>query len=197
MSRKIGVLTGTFDPIHLGHTELAHAAAVKFGLERVLLWVNADAGHKRNVSAYEVRLQMVRLAIHGDPLFEVLEGELSRRPHVFEAFRDLAAQREPDELIYLMGADTLATIPRWDNVESVVETATFGVAERPGSSSAMEAVTRGLDDLGERLKFGTFEFDKHTHASSRKIREAVHRGIRPLSLDPRVFEFIQEHGLYR
>jgi nicotinate-nucleotide adenylyltransferase len=198
MSRRAGVLTGTFDPVHLGHVELAEAAVRRFGLEFVLLWVNAEAGHKTGVTPYADRVAMVKLATAGHDGLLVYEDDGAMRPHRMKSFLGLSSEYPGTELLYLVGADTFALLDRWDDIESVVDQATFGVAERPGAQADVVGQVRArLGGLGARLKAQTFELEEHTRASSRRIRDAVREGRRPESLDPAVYEYVRAHDLYR
>jgi nicotinate-nucleotide adenylyltransferase len=195
---RVGLLTGTFDPIHLGHVALARGARDKFDLDEVVFWVNAEAGHKVGVTPYKDRVAMVRLALVGEKHLRSYDGELAKRPHVISSFMALAQEFAPHELAYIVGADTFETIDRWDFVESVVRSGTFLIAKRPGAAESVVAdVKTRLGELGRYLKAESFEFAGYTQASSRKIREEVARGGRPEALEPSVYDYIVTHDLYR
>jgi nicotinate-nucleotide adenylyltransferase len=198
MGGRAGVLTGTFDPIHLGHIALAEGAISQFDLDFVLIWVNAGAEHKSGVTAFGDRLAMARLAVAGHDRLRVYEGHAVLRPHVMSSFSSLERDYHGTQLVYLLGADTFATIDRWDELESVVKQATFGVARRPGAGTdAISQMRARLGELGEDLKAQTFDLAGHTQASSRKIREDIRAGRQPESLDPKVYDYIKAHNLYR
>jgi nicotinate-nucleotide adenylyltransferase len=199
LSRRIGLLTGTFDPIHLGHIELAEAALRVFELERALIWVNAEAPHKVGVTPYADRLAMTKFATGGHDGIEVYEGELSAQPHNMSTFLKLAGRYADAELCYIVGADTFANIYRWDDVQSVVEHTTFLLAER-GSKQAHTVVRELSERLGassEHLRVELFEFAGHNEASSLRVRAQLRAAGRPDVIDPRVYQYILENRLYR
>ena len=195
---RLGLLTGTFDPVHLGHVALAEAAIREYALGRVLIWVNASAGHKVGVTAYQDRLAMMRLAVRGHDKLDVYEGGLSDRPQVSKWFRELEREFPADELVYIVGADTLMTLDRWEDVESVVDNSTFAVAERgEGTAGLLEELRSRLGPLGQSLRASVFSFEEYGEASSSKVRVQVRAGGRPSALDERVYEYVLSRNLYR
>jgi nicotinate-nucleotide adenylyltransferase len=151
MTIRIGLLGGTFDPVHRGHVALARLARTRLGLERVLL---APAGVQPSKSgevpgaSWEDRLQMVALAIEGVEGLEASAVDAPRgdgRPNfssetVSRLAAELAAEAETDidmakgapEIIFLMGADTFGGFRRWHDPEGLMRRADLGVASRPG-----------------------------------------------------------------
>ena len=194
------MLTGTFDPVHLGHTAMAGAALATFKLDQIWLWINAEAAHKAGVTPFADRLAMARLAVAGSERLSVYEGELSRHPHNnVETFAGLARRHPESELYYIVGADTLATVDRWDDVETVVTQTTFLVAER-GSVGAVRVADElrwRLGALGDRLRAEVFEFAGYDGASSLRVRAQLAAGEWPEALDERVYQYTLAHNLYR
>lgn len=199
MSRRIGLLTGTFDPIHFGHTELAEAALSVFGLERVLIWLNAEAPHKVGVTPHDQRLAMAKLATAGNGRVQVYAGEFSNQPHNMRTFLKMAGSCPDAQLGYIVGADTFANVYRWDEIQSVVKHTTFLLAERGSkrASLVVQELRERLGPLGEQLRVEVFEFTGHDAASSLGVRAQLAAGERPAAVDPRVYEYIATNGLYR
>ena len=139
---KVAIFGGTFDPIHLGHVEVATAAADEFGLDRVLFIPAGQPPHKakRELAPYEDRLEMVRLACEDDPRFEASrleepgQGAPSYSIHTIERVRE---ELGPDDRLFvILGADAFNDLPTWYRVEDVVRLAEFIVVSRPGEPVA-------------------------------------------------------------
>ncbi len=197
---RLGVLGGTFDPVHRGHLALAGAARDELGMEQVLFVPAGQPWRKtgQEIGANEDRLAMLRLALEGDPSFQIatLELERSGPSYTADTLEALAAQRRGDELYFIVGQDALADLPNWVRPERILELARLAVARRPEvSAEAREEAQRRVPGLRERvvwLKMPPVE------VSATEIRERVRRG-QPISgmVPPAVERYIGEHGLYR
>ncbi len=163
---RTGILGGAFDPPHVGHVALARAAIEHFDLERLLVLVVEDPGHKRTTTPAETRLALARLAFEDVPGAEV---ELD--PHSRTV--DFLEERRPDDAVFILGADELADFPSWKQPERVLELVRLGVAMRPGVPE------RQLEDVRARLpapgRIEYFEMEP-VAVSSTEIRERVARG---------------------
>jgi nicotinate-nucleotide adenylyltransferase len=135
---RIGILGGTFDPVHLGHLALAEEAREVLGLDRVLFVVAGDPWQKagRVVVPGQLRLAMVEAAVRGNPAFEASRVELDREGPTFTvdtletlAARGRAAGAEPD-LWFLLSADALAGLRTWRRPDRVLQLARLAVAPR-------------------------------------------------------------------
>jgi nicotinate-nucleotide adenylyltransferase len=194
---KIGLLTGTFDPIHLGHVALAQAAMRACALDEVWFLVNADPAHKLSATPYSDRLAMVELAIAGQVGLQVYLGPQAEAPHVISTFEAIESEYPGSSVVYILGADTFARLDRWQDVQSVVTNASYAVAFRLGTPRhAIADLKLRLGELAGRLHISQFEFDDHGLASSTDIRRKVRAGERSLALDPRVQDYIASHQLY-
>ncbi len=153
--RRIGLLGGTFDPIHRGHVELARLARERLRLERVLLAPagvqpvksGEGSGVESGGASWEERLAMVELAVEGVEGLEASAVDAPRgdgRPNfssetVARLAEELAGDGgEPAEIIFLMGADTFAGFRRWHDPLGLLQRADLGVASRPGYVLARE-----------------------------------------------------------
>jgi nicotinate-nucleotide adenylyltransferase len=182
-----GILGGAFDPPHVGHVALARAAVEHFGLERLLVLVVEDPGHKRTATPAETRLELVRLALEDVPGVEV---ELD--PHARTV--DSLEERRPEDAVFVLGADELADFPTWKRPERVLELVRLGVAMRPGVPE------RQLEDVRARLpapgRIEYFEMEPMA-VSSTEIRDRLARGESIEGLvPPRVADEIARLGLY-
>ena len=183
---RIGILGGSFDPIHHGHLILARAAKEELGLNRVLLMPANKSPHKTDTkpATAEDRLEMVRLAIEGEEGFEVSDVEL-RRPapsYTVETLRELKKSHPQDEFVLLIGADNVATFDTWREPGEIRHLAQIAVLDRAGSGAAHDWPTvRRLVDI-----------------SSTDIRARAADGLSIRYLTPqRVCDYIATHSLYR
>ncbi len=197
---RLGVLGGTFDPVHRGHLALAGAARDELGLEQVLFVPAGQPWRKtgQEIGANEDRLAMLRLALEGDPSFQIatLELERSGASYTADTLEALAAPRRGDEMYFIVGQDALADLPNWVRPERILELARLAVARRPEvSAEALEEAQRRVPALRERvfrLKMSAVE------VSATEIRERVRRGQPIRGMVPAAVEgYIREHRLYR
>jgi nicotinate-nucleotide adenylyltransferase len=189
---KIGVLGGTFDPIHNAHLLLAEQAREQLGLKKVLFIPAGDPWRKafRRVVPAEHRLAMTKLAIQDDPGFVVDDCEIKREgaSYTADTLRELHKRHAKDELYLLLGEDALADLPFWREPETIAEAANIVVAPRGG------VVLPELPfdpDRVVRIKMPYMEI------SSTDIRERAKAGrsLRYLVPDA-VAAYIKEHKLY-
>lgn len=184
----VGVLGGAFDPPHLGHLALAREAVRRFRLDRLLVRVVADPGHKDVDTPPLVRLHLAELA------FALLdEAEVSLDPHARTV--DSLAELGLDDPLFLIGADEFAAFLDWKQPERVLELARLAVATRPGyPRRRLDAV---LARLERRDRVVLFPLEPVSLSSS-AIRARVAAGG---SLDglvpPAVAAEIERLGLYR
>lgn len=196
---RLGIMGGTFDPIHMGHLVCAEQAREALGLAQVLFVPAGRPAFKRDreVADGAVRLKMCRAAVAGNPAFAVSSLEVDR-PGITYAVDTLRALREelPDdvELVFITGADAALTLPRWHQSDELARLATFGAATRPGFSLGAEAV----EDLRRRgfdiRPFAVTGLDISSSELRRRVAEG--RTVRYLLPDA-VRAIIEEEQLYR
>jgi nicotinate-nucleotide adenylyltransferase len=187
VSPPIGVFGGAFDPPHVGHVELARRGIDHFALDRLLVQVVEDPGHKEVGTPPQIRLHLAELAFA--PLDE---AEVAVDPHSRSVDSLLALGL--DDPVFLIGADEFVSFPTWTAPERVLRLARLGVATRPGVDTArLEAVRSGLE-RPDRVEF--FEIEP-LPVSSSDIRARLAAG---LSVDglvpPAVAAEIARLGLY-
>ena len=184
----LGILGGAFDPPHVGHVELARAAIDHFGLERLLVLVVEDPGHKRTATPVDVRLELTRLAFEDVPEAEV---ELDRHARTVDSLEERLL---PPDAVFLIGADELADLPGWRRPERVLELVRIGVAMRPGVPEDRLRDARARLPAPDRIEY--FEMQPSA-VSSTAIRARVARGEAIDGLVPsRVADAISRLGLY-
>jgi nicotinate-nucleotide adenylyltransferase len=186
---RLGLLGGVFDPPHNGHVALARAATEHFGLERLLVLVNEDPGHKHAVAPAEARLELARLAFDGVVHVEIA---LDRHPRTVELLEEL---EPPTDAVFVLGADELADFDTWKCPERVLELVRLAVAMRPGVPVGRLREARTRVPAPDRIL--SFEMAP-VPVSSSEVRERVARG-EPIDdlVSERVAEAIARLRLYR
>lgn len=139
MTRRLGVLGGTFDPVHFGHLDAAAAARSAFGLDEVVFVPSNDPPHRPvepHASAFH-RLALVALAINGINGYRVSDVELLRDGSCYtsDTLRALHdAGWAPSQIFFILGADAFAEIATWHEFPAVLDSAHFAVIARPGTT---------------------------------------------------------------
>ena len=200
MTERIGIFGGTFDPPHLGHLILASEAHVQLKLTRLLWVLTPVPPHKMNrpISSLEDRLAMVRLALNDEPSFELSNIEIERPgPHyTLDTIRVFSSQYPNADLILLLGGDSLRDLPTWYRPADLVAACRqIGVMRRPGDSIDMHALEKKIPGLKTKVKF--VEAPLLEIASSEIRRRAARDLPFKYYLLPAVYQYIQEHHLYR
>ena len=198
---KIGILGGTFDPVHLGHLIIAEETMSALGLDRVIFVPAGDPWMKVGIpiSPGPNRLAMVLDAVAGNPAFHVSPVELDRSGPSYtvdtleELQEDYGSQTE---FFFIIGADALKDFGQWRKPERVLELCTLAVVGRPAQEaldlSVLEAMIPGIGNRVEMV------YGVAISVSSTNIRERIaeDRPIRHL-VPPVVESYIREHGLYK
>jgi|CXWL01.1.fsa_nt_gi nicotinate-nucleotide adenylyltransferase len=192
---RIGILGGTFDPVHNGHLALAGAARDHFGLDTVLFVPAGQPWRKtREITAAEHRLAMLELAVAGDDALGISDVEL-RRPgptYTADTLDALAGERLDDAFWFVLGADALADLPRWRDPERIVRHAVIAVAPRTGHE--IDTAIAALPVLAGRIE--SFPMPPWDHSSTEiRLRAARRESLADL-VPPAVEQYISDHGLY-
>lgn len=197
---RIGVLGGSFDPVHIGHLALAEEARDQLGLARVYFVPAGEPPHKldRRLTPVEDRVQMARLAIAGNRAFEVSRADADRPgPHyTVDLIRILKAQLTPAaELYFLMGYDSLVDLPKWYRPAELLASCRLVALTRPNIDldwADLEARLPGIRARVTLLDMPELEIASH----DLRGRVAAGRSIRYFVPEP-VREYICARGLYR
>jgi len=196
----IGLLGGTFDPVHLGHLDVAHAALEALSLERVI-FIPAHVPPHRAVPAASGadRLAMVKLAIDGEPRFETSTIELDAAGPSYTSVtidRFLANGHAKADLCFVAGADAFSSVASWHDYPALLDRCHFAVVSRPGFPAS--EIPKQIPGLAEHMT-GIFLIDAPTApVSSTGVRACISRGAPLAGLVPdAVAEYIGAHRLYR
>jgi len=190
---KLGILGGTFDPVHTGHLIIAECARELLGLEKVFFVPAGNPPHRQPpVAPAEHRCRMVGLAIEGNPVFAVSDIEVKRKgpSYTYDTVCALLEREGPQaELTLIVGADAFQELASWYKIKELAGLVTFAVAGREGAETPPDLPGKVRI---QRLKNGFFP------VSSREIRSRIKSGrsIRYLVPDP-VREYINRNRLYR
>ena len=193
----LGVMGGTFDPLHVGHLAIAEEARETLGLDRILFVPAARPPHKAgdDVTAIDHRVAMVELAIGDNPAFALSRVELDRPgpSYTVDTVEDLAGE---GELTLILSAETFAELPTWHEPDRIFESARVAVVPREGYPAAdpgwLATAFPGRESRVTYLDGPLFGL------SSTAIRERVAAGRSIRYLVPAgVEDYIAEHRLYR
>ncbi len=186
---KIGILGGTFDPIHQGHIELALAAKGQLSLDRVIFVPTHDSYQKTVGTPPRHRLKMVELAIQNLPSFEVSAIEIERGgpSYSIDTLEQLKAQHPSAELFFILGSDAYLGISSWHRSNEIKNLAKFVVYPR----------NQPIEDLAPYDASAIWLSRPQIDVSSTEIRKKIAKGSFPNSdLTPEVVQYIEKHNLY-
>ena len=197
---KIGILGGTFDPIHLGHLMMAEVARESLDLSEVIF---VPAGQPllkppHPITPAEHRLEMLRLAVGDRPHLKVstMEIERSGPSYTVETLAELKEQYgRRDELFFILGWDSLAQLEAWREPSRIIKMCYLVAVPRPGCQKPdLEALEAGIPGLSRRV---IFLERPRVDISASAIRElAVGGKSLDLLVPPAVAEYIKQHRLY-
>jgi len=197
---KIGVLGGTFDPVHNGHLVVAEVVKTKLNLAEVIFvpagqpWLKAD----RPITPAEHRLQMLRLALADKPDFKLSTMEIERPgpSYTVDTLTELRSQLgDEDELFFILGRDNLAQLPQWHDAPRLIQLCYLVAVPRPGSKRPdLKALEAAIPGVSQRVMLLD---EPYIDVSASDIRERMARGLSVRHLVPEpVNRYIKEHRLY-
>ena len=197
---KIGILGGTFNPIHLGHILLARTALAQANLEKIIFMPSGVSYMKRNMSilpAHE-RMKLVELSIMEYSQFESSDMEILRggNTYTYETLEVLSSRSPGDELYFILGADCLYSMENWREPERIFRSCTVLAAVRDGVDQ--DSLKKKADDLKKKFeaKIRLLNLPR-TDISSSEIRECLQQG-KSISgmVAPAAEKYILERKLY-
>lgn len=197
---RIGVFGGTFDPPHLAHLILAEEARYQLNLE-LILWVLTPVSPLKpdvEISPWEQRLELLEAALMDSSAFKVSRVEIERSApyYTFETLRILNEIHEDEDIIFLMGGDSLYDLPKWKQPQDLIQNCgEIGVMRRPGFEIDLLQLDRMIPGLQAKVKWVDAPL---IEISSSEIRERLKTGS-PVRyfLPPRVHQIIQTKRLYQ
>lgn len=195
---KLGILGGTFDPIHYGHLLMAERAAEAYGLDRVLLMPTGNPPHKDggSITPAAHRLAMTKLAAADNPLLEVSDYEVNKREKCYTAKTlQYLSEITGASLYYIFGADSLRDFSSWYMPEEIARLATLLVAGRYPDEDAAALAKEYESRYGARVHLMPFP---RMEISSTDLRERIGKGLScRYQIPEKVLAYIRENQLYR
>lgn len=198
---RLGILGGTFDPVHFGHLLLAETCRQQLGLSQVRLIPAGQPPHKpqQRITDGHARADMLTFAVAGYPEFIVDRREIRRNgpSWTVETLTELHSEFPDAELFFLMGADSVQNILTWREPQRIAELAWIVACDRPGCEPLTnEEIARDFDP-GIAKRIVTVSIPG-TDLSATELRDRVRRGLGLRFMTPRAVEaYIQQSGLYR
>lgn len=197
---RVGIMGGTFDPVHLGHLLVAEEVRVQLGLERVIFLPAGQPWLRRHepLSPAVDRMNMVELAVAGHPNFEACSSEIERGGPTYtvdtlEVLADLLGKDAC--LFFILGSDALADFPRWKDPDRILELCSLAVVSRPGCDEfdRREWAARFPQASGKAVPMVT----PLIGISGTEIRRrAAGGGSLRYMVPDAVADYIRDHGLY-
>lgn len=187
---KIGLLGGTFNPVHIGHLILAEEAREKLGLDKIIFIPTALPPHKDtlDIAAASDRLKMLKLAIKGNRFFSVSDIEIKRRglSYTIDTLKELKNKFTHDELYFIIGSDLLKYLNEWKDLAQLNKMVKFVAATRP--EYPLEKIPPYIQTLAIRA----------VDISGFEVRRCIkgNKSFRYL-VPEKIFEYINKRKLYR
>ncbi len=194
---RIGVLGGTFDPIHYGHLAAAEEARAKLSLREVIFVVAGVPPHKldEEITPVEDRYAMVELAIASNPHFSLSRIDIDRPgPSYTVDTIALLRQKYTEEIYFIMGMDSLMEIDTWHEPQRLIRLCRLVAVERPGYEPDLERLEETIPGITARTEIIDMP---EMEISSTDLQRRVHQGL-PIKyqVPPEVEEYIYKHRLY-
>lgn len=196
---KIGIVGGTFDPIHAAHCYLMEECRLVLDLDKLLVIPNGDPPHKESTAAGAVhRLAMARLALADYENLEVsdLEAADPQTSYTWKTLTKLKELHPQDSLYFILGADSMISFHQWRRPDLIMKLATLVCFDRPNyrAKEVSAAVDRVREQGGQVIWINSLELEiSSTDIRARVGRDLPHRAF----LHPRVYDYIQANGLYQ
>jgi len=197
--KKVGIMGGTFDPIHLGHMLIAENAYETMGLDEILFIPSGMSYMKDETTDTSTRVKMTGIAIEDNPHFAMstIEADKKGPSYSYETIADLKKNYPDNEYYFIVGADSLLNMDSWKCPEKIFGEVTILVASRNGSHTA--DVKAKIEELKQKYNADIKNLPiKRLDISSSDIRKMVkdNRSIRYL-VHYKVVEFIKKNNLYK
>lgn len=198
---KIGIMGGTFDPVHIGHLILGEAAYQQFGLNSVWFMPAGNPPHKQNRAGRasdEQRVEMVRLAVSTNPHFELSLIEMNEDgyTYTYRTLEELRREHPDTEYYFIIGADSLFDLDKWKEPQRILRACHMVVATR--NQIPEEQFRRVLDRRREQFQGDFFRLDTpNLDISSEHLRAMIRRGESvKYYLPDSVISYIRDNHLY-
>lgn len=197
---RTGIFGGTFDPPHMAHLVLASEAFYQLGLQRLLWVLTPFPPHKqgRDILPLQTRLYLLSAALRSNAAFEISRVDIDRQPphYALDTMAILRAEYPADELIYLMGGDSLRDLPTWYSPQQFVEACSaLGIMRRPGDQVNLPDIEYQIPGICAKVQFIEAPL---LEISATEVRRRISQG-RPYRyfLPEGVYEIIRALDLYK
>ncbi len=199
MTQRIGILGGTFDPVHNAHIMLTKLAVSQAKLDFCLLLPNNIPPHRHQPTAsQQQRLDMLSLATHDNPKLRVSRCEIDRPgpSYMIDTIKEIKQQYSDSSLVLILGADSYNQFECWHDWTSIIKLSELAVFTRPehtiNPNSAVEQMARQYHTpilwLNSNMEISSTEVRQHVICHDQKLADEVPK---------KVLEYIQAHGLYK
>ncbi|WP_172249604.1 nicotinate-nucleotide adenylyltransferase [Saccharibacillus deserti] len=189
---KIGIMGGTFDPIHIGHLVAAETVREELGLDEVWFMPSHIPPHKAEAGfSGEERMRMVELAIGAQPAFRTLDIELTRGgvSYTADTMGELAEKYPEARFHFIIGTDMVNYLPKWERIEKLVELTRFAAVGRAGYELNSDVLPPSVASQIDYFDMPQLEI------SSTEIRERLKKGRSARYLVPeKVYDYLQRSG---
>ncbi|AZK46761.1 nicotinate-nucleotide adenylyltransferase [Paenibacillus lentus] len=192
--KKVGIMGGAFDPIHLGHLLAAERAREQFELEEVWFMPSHTPPHKHQSGVSgEQRLAMVTEAIRSNPAFKPLDIELRRGgvSYTVDTIKELRKEYPDLEFYFIIGADMVNYLPKWEGIDALTEMLNFIGLQRPGSFLELDTLPPFIQDAVHLAEMPLVDIS----SSMIRSRLAAGHSIRYMVPDS-VYDYMIRSGLY-
>ena len=198
--RKVGIMGGSFDPIHLGHLVVANEVLNIYKLDEIIFVPSGNPPHKNGLKANSFhRLLMVNMAVLSNDKFSVSDFEIKslEKSYTLNTLREFRKLYDDSELYFITGTDAVIDLPNWYEPEEILKLCRFIAVSRPGMS--IEEVNDKINEIKKRFG-GNIELLQvpMLQISSTNLRERFKMGISAKYLLPEsVEQYIIKNGLYK
>ncbi|WP_296630119.1 nicotinate-nucleotide adenylyltransferase [Rhodoluna sp.] len=188
---RLGVMGGTFDPIHYGHLVAASEAAAAFNLDEVVFVPTGEPWQKQNFTTGEHRYLMTVIATASNPRFKVSRADIDRDgpTYTIDTLNDISNEYPDAELFFITGADAISQILSWKDIEKIWGMAHFVAVSRPGHALAVPESPHGVVSLLEIPALAISSTDIRARVADKKPIWYL--------LPDGVVQYIAKHKLYR
>lgn len=187
--RQVGILGGTFNPVHIAHLVMADQVGTSLGLDKVYLMPSNQPPHMDHKSTIDAthRIKMLELAVEDNPLLDIEKSELERegKSYTYETMKILTDKYPDTDFYFIIGGDMVADLPNWYKIDELAQLVHFVGVKRPNYSMESSYPIIWIDAPNMNL-------------SSTDLRKKITQGCSVNYLMPEnVLHYIQEKGLYR
>lgn len=192
--KRVGLLSGTFDPIHVGHVEVCLVAKAACELDEVLVFVENSPTRKQNIAEYKDRLEMVKLALYDFQTIKVIDNGLNNI--TLKSIQPFLEQHYPNtEFVLIIGADMLKHLPDWNDIDEILKQMKLCVFMR--DKNKQKKIEKNLNQLSKKYNL-TFNLlpPVWSEVSSSIIKKDIQKNGTTDLVHRNVLKYIKDKKLY-